>query len=305
MPNVAAFYHFTPFDRPAALKAPLAAICCAYGVTGTVILAKEGINGTIAGTREGIDAVLNHVRALPGCAGIVPHESATRSHPFGRMKVRVKDEIVSMGAPGVDANGWRGTYVEPSDWNALISAPDVTVIDTRNAYEVAIGSFDGAVDPGTDSFREFPAWWSANRDRFAGQQIAMFCTGGIRCEKATAHLRRSGAGNVYHLSGGILGYLEQVPAAESLWRGECFVFDDRVSVGHGLREGPHTLCHACRRPLAPADQARPEFEDGVACHHCTAETSAADKARFRERQRQIAHARRRGDRHLGRAHTDA
>ena len=296
---VAALYHFTPFDDPAALKAPLAAACCAGGVKGTLLLAPEGINGTIAGDRAGIDAALAHIRALPGCADLVWKESTARDRPFARLKVRLKREIVTMGQPDVDPRAATGQYVAPADWNALISAPDVAVIDTRNAYEVAIGTFHGAVDPGTDSFRDFPAWWRANADRFAGKRIAMFCTGGIRCEKSTNFLRAEGVADVFHLEGGILKYLEDTPEADSLWRGECFVFDRRVSVGHGLAEGPHVLCHACRRPVHPDDTTRPEYEAGVACHQCHADTSAADKARFRERQRQIALALARGQRHLG------
>jgi len=285
---VAALYHFTRFPDPAALKAPLAKCACAHGVKGTLLLASEGINGTIAGTRAGIDAVLAHIRALPGCAALEWKESPAETMPFGRMKVRLKREIVTMGQPEVDPTAAVGRYVAASDWNALISDPDVAVIDTRNDYEVEIGSFAGAVDPGTRSFRDFPEWWRQNRDRFAGKRIAMFCTGGIRCEKSTNFLLGEGVPEVFHLKGGILKYLEEVPEAESLWQGECFVFDKRVSITHGLRPGRHGLCHACRRPLAPEDRTRPEYEEGVSCHRCASEYSEADRARFRERQRQAA-----------------
>ncbi|MFC3630569.1 rhodanese-related sulfurtransferase [Paracoccus angustae] len=288
MLTVAALYHFTRFADPAALKGPLARTACAHGVRGTLLLAAEGINGTIAGTRRGIDAVLAHIRALPGCAGLEWKESAADAMPFGKMKVRLKREIVTMGQPDVDPRASVGHYVEPADWNALITAPDVAVIDTRNDYEVAIGSFAGAVDPGTRSFRDFPAWWRANADRFAGKRIAMFCTGGIRCEKSTNWLLSQGVGDVFHLKGGILKYLEDVPARDSLWQGECFVFDGRVSLTHGLQQGRHGLCHACRRPLAPEDRERPEYEEGVCCHCCVGEYDEADRARFRERQRQVA-----------------
>ena len=288
MLTVAALYHFTRFSDPAALKGPLAKVACAHGVRGTLLLAPEGINGTIAGTREGVDAVLAHIRALPGCATLEWKESTAPAMPFGRMKVRLKAEIVTMGQPDVDPTTSVGHYVDPADWNALITAPDVAVIDTRNDYEVAIGTFAGAVDPGTRSFRDFPAWWQANADRFAGKRIAMFCTGGIRCEKSTNWLLSQGVGEVFHLKGGILKYLEDVPEPDSLWQGECFVFDGRVSLTHGLAQGRHGLCHACRRPLAPEDRTRPEHEEGVCCHRCVGEYDDTDRARFRERQRQVA-----------------
>ncbi|WP_420860245.1 rhodanese-related sulfurtransferase [Marivivens marinus] len=300
MYTVAALYHFTPFDDPAALRGPLLSLCEAEGVTGSLLLAREGINGTIAGSRSGIDAVLAHVRALPGCTDLEWKESTATDQPFGRMKVRLKKEIVTMGQPDVDPRAAVGHYVAPQDWNALISAPDVAVIDTRNDYEVGIGTFRGAIDPKTESFRDFPAWWEANKDRFHNKRIAMFCTGGIRCEKSTNYLMSQGVEDVFHLKGGILKYLEDVPEEDSLWDGECFVFDGRVSVGHGLKEGPHELCHACRRPLLPEDKTRPEFEEGVSCHQCADQTSEADKVRFRERQKQIALAKARGERHLGR-----
>jgi UPF0176 protein len=299
MYTVAALYHFTRFADPAAIKPALAQLCCARGVTGTLLLAGEGINGTIAGSRDAIDAVLSHIRALPGCADLEWKESTASVPPFARMKVRLKREIVTMGQPDVDPLARVGHYIEPADWNALITAPDVAVIDTRNDYEVAIGTFQGAVDPETASFRDFPAWWEANKHRFHNKRIAMFCTGGIRCEKSTNYLLGQGVEDVYHLKGGILKYLEEVPEEQSTWQGECFVFDRRVSVGHGLKEGPHLLCHACRRPILPEDRDHPSFEEGVACHHCVDETTDEDKTRFRERQKQIALARKRGEAHLG------
>lgn len=294
---IAALYHFTRFADPAALKAPLAALACREGVRGTLLLAPEGINGTIAGSRAGIDAVLAHIRALPGCADLDWKEATSSDCPFARLKVRLKREIVTMGQPDVDPRARVGRYVAPEDWNDLIRQPDVAVIDTRNDYEVAIGTFDGAVDPGTASFRDFPAWWEANEHRFAGKKVAMFCTGGIRCEKSTNYLLGRGVEDVFHLKGGILNYLETVPEAESAWQGACFVFDERVSVGHGLVPGTHLLCHGCRRPIRPEDRARPDYEAGVSCHHCADETSDADKARFRERQKQIGLARARGEAH--------
>ncbi len=296
---VAALYHFTRFADPAALRGPLLDLCRARGISGTLLLAGEGINGTIAGDRAGIDAVLAHIRGLPGCADLEWKESTAADAPFHRMKVRLKREIVTMGQPDIDPVSRVGHYVDPVDWNELISAPDVAVIDTRNDYEVAIGTFDGAIDPQTKSFGEFPAWWEANKHRFHNKRIAMFCTGGIRCEKSTNYLMGQGVEEVYHLKGGILKYLEEVPQDASKWDGACFVFDGRVSVGHGLAEGPHILCHGCRRPLLPEDRNHPAFEEGVSCHHCVDETTDADKTRFRERQKQIALAKDRGVRHIG------
>lgn len=297
--TVAALYHFTRFTDPEALRAPLLALARQMGVRGTILLAHEGINGTIAGSRAGIDAVLAHIRALPGCAELDWKESHAETMPFGRMKVRIKREIVTMGVPDVDPRRAVGTHVAPEEWNSLISAPDVVVIDTRNDYEVAIGTFQGAVNPGTRSFRDFPDWWRRNAERFSNHRVAMFCTGGIRCEKATSFLLQQGVGEVFHLKGGILKYLETVPEEASLWRGECFVFDDRVAVGHGLRLGRHALCHACRRPVSPQDMTHPDYEEGVQCPACRDEYDERDRARFRERHRQVLLARARGTIHLG------
>ena len=299
MYTVAALYHFTRFEDPASLRDPLLALCNAHKIGGTLLLAREGINGTIAGTRAGLDAVLAHIRALPGCADLDHKESTSDVPPFNRMKVRLKKEIVTMGQPDVDPMAGTGHYVAPADWNALIQSPDVAVIDTRNDYEVAIGTFDGAIDPQTKSFGEFPAWWEENKDRFHHKKIAMFCTGGIRCEKSTNYLIGQGVEDVYHLKGGILKYLEEVPQDDSTWDGECFVFDARVSVGHGLKEGPHLLCYACRRPIRPEDRDRDVYEEGVSCHQCVDETSEDDKTRFRERQKQVALAKARGEKHMG------
>lgn len=256
--HVAALYQFTRFDDPHALQAPLLATCEALGIKGTLLLAQEGINGTIAGTDNALAAALGHIRALPGCADLDVKFSAAPTMPFGRLKVRVKREIVTMGEPDIDPTLSVGTYVDPLDWNALIADPDTLVIDTRNDYEVAIGTFAGAIDPATPSFRDFPAWFRDNRkELLAGKKrIAMFCTGGIRCEKSTSFLRSEGVDAVYHLKGGILKYLEQVPESESLWQGECFVFDERVSLGHGLAQGTHTRCQPCGRPF-PVGEACP------------------------------------------------
>ncbi len=258
---VAALYRFADFADPPAMRAPLLALCEAEGVRGTLLLAPEGINGTIAGTAEGVAQVIAYVRTLPDCHELDVKYAQADTWPFGRMKVRVKREIVTMGQPDLDPARQAGTYVDPVDWNALIADPDTVVIDTRNAYEVAIGSFAGAIDPGTASFGAFPAWFDAFAADLAAQgrtpKVAMFCTGGIRCEKSTAYARSRGIEDVYHLRGGILRYLEDVPEADSLWQGDCFVFDERVAVGHGLRPGDHVLCRLCGAAVRP--------DDGHAC----------------------------------------
>ena len=302
--RVAALYRFTPFADPAALRALLADLCAAQGVKGTLLLANEGLNGTIAGSDDAIAAVLDHLRALPGCAGLEVKDSRAPAMPFHRMKVRLKREIVTMGQPDIDPLAGTGHYVAPGDWNALIDAPDTIVIDTRNDYEVAVGSFAGAIDPGTKTFRDFPAWFRANREALlahvAAPKIAMFCTGGIRCEKATAFLKAEGLDEVYHLEGGILKYLETVAPEDSRWEGECFVFDQRVTVTHGLGPGTHVLCHACRRPVDPAERASPLFVEGVSCPACHEERGEAQRAGYAERERQTRLAAARGEVHVGR-----
>ncbi|MFD2401394.1 oxygen-dependent tRNA uridine(34) hydroxylase TrhO [Novosphingobium soli] len=303
---VAALYRFARFADPAAMQGPLQDLCGALGLRGTLLLAAEGINGTIAGTPEAIGDILNYIRGLPDCADLDVKLSSASTMPFHRMKVRVKREIVTMGEPAIDPRASVGTYVEPGDWNALISDPDTIVIDTRNSYEVAVGTFQGAIDPQTSSFRDFPEWFRSQRAALlgAGRQpkVAMFCTGGIRCEKSTAFLKQEGVEDVFHLKGGILKYLETVPQDESLWRGECFVFDQRVTIGHGLAQGNYELCHACRRPLAGADLASPLYEAGVSCPACHGERSEAQRASYRERHRQETLAARRGQAHVGAVH---
>jgi UPF0176 protein len=291
---VDALYQFTRLDDPQALRGPLRAVCERAGARGTLLLAREGINGTIAASRSGIDAVLAHLRGLPGCAGLDVKESHAPRMPFKRMKVRLKKEIVSLGQAGVDPTREVGTYVEAKDWNDLIASGEVALIDTRNDYEVAIGSFEGAEDPGTQTFRDFPEWWEKNRDRFHNRPVAMFCTGGIRCEKASSFLLGQGVPEVYHLKGGILKYLEDVDARDSLWNGECYVFDGRVSVGHGLEPGPYGLCHACGRPLSEQARAQAGYERGVSCPACIGEYDKVRRERFRERQRQYDLAAERG-----------
>ena len=299
--TIAALYQFTRFEDPTALRAPLLVVCEDAGIKGTLLLAREGINGTIAGREDALTQVLAQIRALPGCEALEVKFSHASDMPFHRMKVRLKREIVTMGQPDIDPTLSVGQYVDAADWNALIADPDTLLIDTRNDYEVAAGTFRGAVDPHTASFREFPEWFRQHRDQLltGKKRVAMFCTGGIRCEKSTSFLRQEGVEEVYHLKGGILKYLEQVPEEASLWDGECFVFDERVSVGHGLVPGTHSLCRACRRPVSQADQASSHFVEGVSCPHCVDERDAGQRARYAERQRQEELARQRGVAHVG------
>ena len=296
---VAALYKFVSFEDLAPIQAELQAAAKRNGIKGSLLIAHEGINGTIAALPNDMAKMLEAIRALPGCADLEHKESWAEEMPFLRMKVRLKKEIVTMGQPVADPSKIVGTYVEPTDWNALIARDDVVVIDTRNDYEVEIGTFKGAIDPETASFGEFPEWWARHHNEFAGKKVAMFCTGGIRCEKSTSYLKTQGVEDVFHLKGGILKYLEEVPEEESEWDGQCFVFDQRVSVGHGLVEGAYELCFACRQPILPEDKARPQYERGVSCHQCVDTQSEAQKASFRERQKQVALAEARGMKHLG------
>ncbi len=301
--RVAALYRFATFDDPAALRGPLLAACRAGGIRGTLLLAKEGINGTIAGAPQAIDVVLDHIRSLPGCADIEVKFSGAVTMPFHRMKVRLKQEIVTMGQGDLDPATNAGVYVDPADWNALIADPDTIVIDTRNDYEVAVGRFEGAIDPKTPSFRDFPEWFRAERERLLGEgkqpKVAMYCTGGIRCEKSTAFLKAEGVEEVYHLNGGILKYLETVPEELSMWRGECFVFDQRVTVGHGLALGSYGLCFACRRPVSAEDMQSKHYEEGVSCPACWDDRTDEQRAAYRERQRQEELAMAQGRAHVG------
>ena len=301
--QVVALYRFTPFGDCEAVRARLEAACAEHGIKGTLLLAREGINGTIAGTADAIEAVLTVIRALPGCHDLPVKTSLAQTMPFYRMKVRIKAEIVTMGQPDIDPLRDAGHYVAPADWNDLISDPETILIDTRNSYEVRIGSFAGAIDPGTRSFGEFPDWFRANRQALlAGKtrpRVAMFCTGGIRCEKATAFLKSEGLEAVYHLDGGILKYLEAVPAPESLWQGECFVFDQRVAVGQGLTPGTHGLCHGCRMPVSPQDMASDFYQEGVSCPACHDSRAPEQRAGYAERQRQVTLAASRGEPHIG------
>jgi UPF0176 protein len=296
---VAALYKFVELPDFAQLKAPLLACCEQHGVKGTLLLAEEGINGTIAGTPADIGAVLDFLRSDPRFADLAHKESTARKLPFYRMKVRLKKEIVTLGVPGVNPNKMAGTYVKPADWNQLIADPDVVVIDTRNDYEVAIGTFKGALNPNTKSFSELPEWVRNEPALRTKRKVAMFCTGGIRCEKSTAFLRTEGFDEVYNLEGGILKYLETVPEQDSLWQGDCFVFDERVSVGHGLKLGSHELCRSCRFPLGDVERASPHYVQGVSCPHCHDQKSEQKKRGLLERQKQVAIATSRNQEHIG------
>lgn len=284
---VATFYKFVSLPDAVEKQEPLLSYCLAHNVKGTILLASEGINGTIAATRDEIDAVLSFLRAEPRFADLEYKESTADSPPFERMKVRLKKEIVTLGLPEVDPNEQVGTYVSPQEWNALISDPEVTVIDTRNDYEVNIGSFQRAQNPQTRSFRQFPEYVNHNLDPSKHKKVAMFCTGGIRCEKASSFLLAQGFAEVYHLQGGILKYLEEVPAEESLWEGECFVFDERVTVVHDLELGTYDMCRSCGHPISEADKASTQYEEGVSCPHCFADLTEQKRKRQQEKLKQM------------------
>ncbi len=295
---VAALYKFVALPDYVALRDALYQHLVLNKVKGTLLLAEEGINGTICGTREGIDAVRQWLDADGRFGGLSYKESFADEPAFYRTKVKLKTEIVTMGVPGVNPQHIVGTYVKGDDWNRLIEDPDTILIDTRNDYEVAIGTFKNAVNPNTTSFREFPQWAADNLDKTKHKKVAMFCTGGIRCEKSTAYLKEQGFDEVYHLDGGILKYLEEMPEDNSLWQGECFVFDQRVAVKHGLEQGSYDQCYACRMPLSQADMQSDKYIKGMSCPHCHDQLSDEQKASFAERQKQIELAKQRGEQHI-------
>lgn len=296
---VAALYKFAKLPDYQERQPYLFDFCVKQDLYGTLLLAEEGINGTVAGTRAGIDALIAFLRTDPRFADLEHKESYADEMPFTRMKVKLKKEIVTLGVAGINPNERVGTYVAPEDWNALISDPDVVLIDTRNGYECDIGTFRGAIDPQTTTFREFPAYISQNFNPAKHKKVAMFCTGGIRCEKASSLMVEQGYEQVYHLQGGILKYLEKIPPAESLWEGECFVFDQRISVGHGLKVGEYEQCHGCRHPISPEDKASVQYVEGVSCPHCFSTQSEEKRNRFAERQKQTELAIKRGRVHIG------
>jgi len=297
--TVTALYKFTTFEDLKPLKTKIYRACIDHQIKGTILLAHEGINGTIAGTEDNIHAILAFLKETVGLKDDEHKESHADEMPFYRLKVRLKKEIVTIGRADVDPNEIVGTYVDPQDWNAIISDPDTILIDTRNDYEVGIGTFKNAIDPNTKSFRDFPDYVEKNLDPAKHKKVAMFCTGGIRCEKASSYMKKMGFEEVYHLKGGILKYLENIPQDQSLWNGACFVFDQRVSVEHGLEIGGYDQCYACRRPITEAEKDSPFYIKGISCHQCHSELTEDQKSRFAERQKQIELAKQRGETHIG------
>ena len=296
---VCALYKFVTLEKFQDLRQPLLKVMEYNKIRGTLLLASEGINGTVASNRQGIDALLAWFEKDARLGNIVVKESFETSNPFNRIKVKLKKEIVTMGIEGIDPKQVVGTYVKPKDWNALISDPDVVLVDTRNAYEVKVGTFEGALNPNTTNFREFPQYVRDNLDPKANKKVAMFCTGGIRCEKSTAYLKEQGFDEVYHLEGGILKYLEEVPEADTMWQGECFVFDNRVTVDHQLEKGAYDQCHACRLPITKEEQTSEKFLEGISCPHCFDTHTLDQRQRYEERQRQMELSKERGEAHIG------
>jgi UPF0176 protein len=296
---VCALYKFVALNDYQDIKAPLLALMLDQNLRGTLLLASEGINGTVAGSRESVDALLNYLCNDPRLADLSYKESFVDEIPFLRTRVKLKKEIVTMGVQGIDPKRIVGTYVKPKDWNELISDPDVLVVDTRNDYEVQVGTFKNAINPETESFREFPDYVKQHFDPKKHTKVAMYCTGGIRCEKSTAYMKEQGFEDVYHLEGGILKYLEEVPEDETLWEGECFVFDERVTVNHQLQKGQYDQCNACRLPITDEDKQSEKYQHGISCPYCFDKTSPQQKARFAEREKQMQLAKDRGETHIG------
>ena len=297
--KVVAFYQFAPFPDFAEKQMPLLDLFHAHGIKGTVLIAAEGINGTIAGTPDNIDAAVMGIAEITGLNDLEPKYSNANKMPFRRTKVRLKKEIVTIGDVRADPLTKVGKYVEPEDWNALIADPDVILIDTRNSYEYGVGTFKNAIDPHTESFGEFPTYVREQLKARPDSKIAMFCTGGIRCEKASSFMMHEGFENVFHLKGGILKYLERIPQEKSLWEGSCFVFDERVAVGHGLVQSEYSLCHGCMNPVSPMERRSPKYEEGVSCPHCADRLTDQQKASNRQRQVQMTLAKKKGLKHLG------
>ena len=299
MHAICALYKFTRLDDFEEIQLPLRSFLDSLSVKGTLLLAREGINGTISGTKVSLEKVLDYLQSDPRFLDLEFKFSYSKKIPFKRLKVKLKKEIVTMGLTEIDPTHSAGTYVKPKDWNELINDPDVVLIDTRNNYEYEIGSFKGAINPNTETFREFPSFTKNTLEQYRDKKIAMFCTGGIRCEKSTAYLKSEGFKNVFHLQGGILKYLEEVNEDESLWEGECFVFDDRVAVKHNLEQGQYDQCHACRFPITEEDTMHPHYEKGASCPRCYGTKNSSQMSRYREREKQVKLAKLRGEKHIG------
>lgn len=299
MHAICALYKFTRLDDFEEIQLPLRSFLDSLSVKGTLLLAREGINGTISGTKVSLEKVLDYLQSDPRFLDLEFKFSYSKKIPFKRLKVKLKKEIVTMGLTEIDPTHSAGTYVKPKDWNELINDPDVVLIDTRNNYEYEIGSFKGAINPNTETFREFPSFTKNTLEQYRDKKIAMFCTGGIRCEKSTAYLKSEGFKNVFHLQGGILKYLEEVNEDESLWEGECFVFDDRVAVKHNLEQGQYDQCHACRFPITEEDTMHPHYEKGASCPRCFGTKNSSQMSRYREREKQVKLAKQRGEEHIG------
>ena len=299
MHAICALYKFTRLDDFEEIQIPLRSFLDSLSVKGTLLLAREGINGTISGTKVSLEKVLDYLQSDPRFLDLEFKFSYSKKIPFKRLKVKLKKEIVTMGLTEIDPTHSAGTYVKPKDWNELINDPDVVLIDTRNNYEYEIGSFKGAINPNTETFREFPSFTKNTLEQYREKKIAMFCTGGIRCEKSTAYLKSEGFKNVFHLQGGILKYLEEVNEDESLWEGECFVFDDRVAVKHNLEQGQYDQCHACRFPITEEDTMHPHYEKGASCPRCFGTKNSSQMSRYREREKQVKLAKQRGEEHIG------
>ena len=296
--KVSSLYCFTQLDSINHKRELVLRSCLDLNIRGLIILAEEGINGTISGEMNNVDLVVEKLKKIINCYDINLKEAITDKNPFGRMKVKIKREIVTFGIKGLSISDESGEYVEPNEWNKVMHDKNVVTLDTRNDYEVAIGSFKGAINPNTKNFADFPDWWRKNSEKYKGKSIAMFCTGGIRCEKSTKFLLKEGVRKVYHLKGGILNYLEKYNGSRSQWEGECFVFDQRVSLGPNLEQGSCSLCFACRHPLRPSDLTHQYYEEGVSCHNCFKNTDQERKNSFRERQKQIKLFNQKGEKHL-------
>ena len=299
MLTICALYKFTRLDDFEEIQGPLKIFLESLNIRGTLLLAKEGVNGTIAGDNDSIMKSLDYLQKDERLVGLEYKFSYSEKPPFKRLKVKLKKEIVTLGVSDIDPIFSSGTYVKPADWNELVNDPDVVLIDTRNNYEFEIGSFKGSINPNTETFREFPAYTKNNLEKYRDKKIAMFCTGGIRCEKSTAYLKSKGFENVFHLQGGILKYLEEVKEDESLWEGECFVFDDRVAVKHNLELGKYDQCHACRFPITDEDKEHPHYEKGASCPRCYGTKNSSQVSRYREREKQVQLAKSRGESHIG------